>query len=312
MRQLRDILRLRLCAGLSIRQIHHSTRVSVGGVQKVLNRAKALELDWATIETLSDTQLASRFYPTADTRVSSDFEMPNWVEVHRELQRKGMTKQLLWEEYCQQYPNRCYSHTQYCFHYQQWLSKQKRSMRQVHKAGDKLFVDYAGQTVPIVNRDTGEVHNAQVFVAVLGASNYTYCDATWTQSIPDWLGSHARALTYFGGVPKLIVPDNLKSGVNRACRYDPDIHPAYQQLAAHYGTAIMPARPRAPKDKSKAEVGVQIIERWILARLRHHTFFSLAELNQQIQSLTQWANQKPFQKNQGSRLTWFESIDQPA
>ena len=312
MRQLREILRLRLCAGLTIRQIHGSLKISVGGVQKVLHRANELDLDWSAIDGLSDTQLASQFYPSADTRVSNEFQMPDFNEMHRELRRKGMTKQLLWEEYCQQYPNRCYSYPQYCFHYKQWLGKHRRSMRQVHKAADKLFVDYAGQTVPIVNRDTGEVHDAQVFVAVLGASNYTYCEATWTQSIPDWLGSHARALTYFGGVPKLIVPDNLKSGVNRACRYDPDIHPAYLQLAAHYGTAIMPARPRAPKDKSKAEVGVQIIERWILARLRHHTFFSLAELNQHIQSLTQWANQKPFQKNQGSRLTWFESIDQPA
>lgn len=312
MRQLREILRLRLCAGLTIRQIHRSLRVSVGGVQKVVHRAAELELDWETIVTLCDTRLASQFYPSADTRTSGDIQMPQWVEVHRELRRKGMTKQLLWEEYCQQYPNRCYSYSQYCFHYQKWQGKQKRSMRQVHKAGDKLFVDYAGQSVPVVCRDTGEVREAQLFVAVLGASSYTYCEATWTQKLPDWLGSHARALAFFGGVPKLIVPDNLKSAVNRACRYDPDLNPAYQQLASHYGTAIMPARPRRPQDKSKAEIGVQVIERWILARLRHHTFFSLAEVNQQIKPLLQWANQKPFQKNKGSRLTWFESIDKAA
>jgi len=185
-------------------------------------------------------------------------------------------------------------------------------MRQIHKAGDKLFVDYAGQTVPIVNGDTGEVRTAQIFVAVLGASNYTYCEATWSQRLPDWLGSHARTFEYIGGVPKLVVPDNLKSGVTKACRYDPDINASYQQLSAHYGVAIMPARPLKPKDKAKAEVGVQIIERWILARLRHQTFFSLAELNVCIKALLIDVNNKPFKQLKGTRQQWFESLDKPA
>lgn len=185
-------------------------------------------------------------------------------------------------------------------------------MRQTHKAGDKLFVDYAGQTVPIVNGSTGEVRKAQIFVAVLGASNYTYCEATWTQGLADWLHSHARTFDYIGGVPKLIVPDNLKSGVTKACRYDPDINPSYQQLSAHYGVAIMPARPRKPQDKAKAEVGVLIIERWILARLRHHTFFSLSELNQCIRALLIEVNNKPFKQLKGTRQQWFESLDKPA
>jgi len=231
--------------------------------------------------------------------------------MNQELKRKGVTKHLLWEEYTQQYPNRSYSYPQYCFLYKKWLSRQKRSMRQTHKVGEKLFVDYAGQTMPIVCHTTGEVQFAQIFVAVLGASNYTFAEATWSQGLPDWLGSHVRAFEFIGGVPEMVVPDNLKSGVSKACRYDPDVNPSYRQLAAHYGTAIMPARPYKPKDKAKAEVGVQIIERWILARLRHQTFFSLAELNQCIKALLQEVNTRPFKQLKGTRQQWFESLDKP-
>ena len=312
MRKLREILRLRLTAELSMRQIKASLRVSVGAIQKVVSQAEALGLDWPAIEQLDDQQLANAIYPESDTRISSQFQLPDWIEVHRELKRKGVTKHLLWEEYSQQYPNSSYSYPQYCSLYKDWLTKQKRSMRQIHKAGEKLFVDYAGQTMPIVCGDTGEARFAQIFVAVLGASNYVFCEATWSQSLPDWLGSHARAFDFLGGAPRLVVPDNLRSGVTKACRYDPDINPSYQQLAAHYGTAIMPARPRKPQDKSKAEVGVQIIERWILARLRHHTFFSLAELNQCIRSLLDEVNNKPFKQLKGTRQQWFESLDKPA
>lgn len=312
MRNLREILRLRLQAGLSLRQIKSAQRVSLGAVQKLVSQAAAHGLDWSMIEQLDDAQLARLFYPESDTRVSNQFQLPDWVMVHQELKRKGVTKHLLWEEYTQSYPNRSYSYPQYCFLYQAWVKKQKRSMRQMHKAGDKLFVDYAGQTVPIVAGESGEIRWAQIFVAVLGASNYTFCEATWTQSLPDWLGSHARTFAFLGGVPRLIVPDNLKSGVSEACRYDPDLNPNYQQLAAHYGVAIMPARPYKPQDKAKAEVGVQIIERWILAKLRHQTFFSLAELNQCIRALLVDVNHKPFKQLNGSRQQWFESLDKPA
>ena len=185
-------------------------------------------------------------------------------------------------------------------------------MRQTHKAGEKLFVDYAGQTVPIVSHVTGEIKTAQIFVAVLGASNYTFCEATWSQKLPDWINSHVRAFNFIGGVPTIVVPDNLKSGVTKACRYDPELNPSYQQFAAHYGTALVPARPLKPKDKAKAEVGVQIIERWILARLRHHTFFSLAELNVCIKALLEEVNNKPFKQLKGTRQQWFDSIDKPA
>jgi transposase len=313
MRKLRDILRLRLSAELSMRQIRDSLRLSLGAVQKVIHQADMLGLDWNAIEKLDDQQLAKAIYPDSDTRTSGSLQLPNWGDdVYKELKGKHVTKHLLWEEYTQQYPNRSYSYPQFCFLYSAWLKKQKRSMRQTHKAGDKLFVDYAGQTVPIVQGDTGEVRFAQIFVAVLGASNYTFAEATWSQGLPDWLASHARALAFIGGVPKLIVPDNLKSGVTKACRYDLDLNPSYQQFGAHYGVAIMPARPRKPQDKAKAEVGVQIIERWILARLRHHTFFSLAELNQCITALLVEVNNKPFKRLKGSRQDWFEALDKPA
>ena len=312
MRQLRDILRLRFHAKLSMRQIKASLRVSLGVIQKIDHKAHELELDWEAIDSLDDEQLAQLFYPRSQNQVSRKLQMPDWSEVRRELSRKGVTKHLLWEEYSQQYPNSSYSYSQYCHRYTQWLGKQQRSMRQVHRAGEKLFVDYAGQTMPVINPDTGEIRFAQIFVAVMGASNYTFAEATWSQTLPDWLGSHARALAFLGGVPEVIVPDNLKSGVTRACRYDPDLNPSYQQLAAHYKVAIIPTRPVKPKDKAKAEVGVQIIERWILARLRHHRFFTLAELNQCIRDLLEEVNNKPFKKLKGSRREWFESLDKPA
>ncbi|MDT8952831.1 IS21 family transposase, partial [Aeromonas caviae] len=167
---------------------------------------------------------------------------PDWPSVHQELKRKGVSKQLLWEEYTQRYPNSCYSYSQFCDRYKSWCQLQKRSMRQIHKAGEKLFIDYCGPTVPIVSPTTGEVRQAQVFVAVLGASNYTFAEATWSQSLPDWLQSHVRAFEFFGGTPALLIPDNLKSGVSKACRYDPELNPSYQQLAEHYQVAVMPAR----------------------------------------------------------------------
>lgn len=311
MRNIREVLRLHFHSGLSIRQIHRSTKISVGSVQSLLKRAKELDLSWP-LDQFDDAQLAQLFYPTADTRASTRFQVPDWGEVKKQLTHKGVTKQLLWEEYCQQTPNRCYSYSQYCDRYLNWLKKQQRSMRQHHKAGDVLFVDYAGKTMPIVDALTGEVRYAQIFVAAMGASNYYYAEATWSQGLQDWLESHVRAFTFLGGVPQTVVPDNLKSGVSKACKYDPEINPSYQQLAQHYGTVILPTRPRKPKDKAKVEVGVQIIERWILARLRHHTFFSLGALNQYIQALLKEVNTKPFKRLEGNRLEWFETIDQPA
>jgi transposase len=312
MRKIREILRLRLAGGLSIRQIKASTKLSVGTIQKLLARADELALSWPLPEDLDDQRLAQLFYPGTDTRVSHRFQQPAWPEIHQALKRKGVTKQLLWEEYTQQYPNRCYSYSQFCDRYRQWCGRQKHSMRQVHRAGEKCFVDYCGPTVPIVCASTGEIRPAQVFVAVLGASNYTYAEATLSQALPDWLRSHVRAFEYFGGTPEIVVPDNLKSAVRHPCRYDPDLNPSYQQLAAHYQLAVVPARPYKPQDKAKAEVGVQVVERWILARLRHHTFFSLAELNHCIRGLLSELNQRPFKQLPGNRRQAFEQLDRPA
>lgn len=311
MRKIRDILRLRLAAGLSIRQIKDSTKASVGAIQKLLVKADELGLSWPLPDELDDNQLAQLFYPGSDTTVSSRYQAPDWPAIHQELKRKGMTKQLLWEEYTGQHPNRCYSYSQFCDRYRHWYDQRKRSMRQTHKAGEKCFVDYCGPTVPIINASTGELRQAQVFVGVLGASNYTYAEATLTQSLPDWLGSHVRMFQFFGGCSELVIPDNLRSGVSKACRYDPQLNPSYQQLAEHYQLAVVPARPYKPKDKAKAEVGVQIVERWILARLRHHSFFSLGELNQCIRALLDELNQKPFKQLPGNRQQAFEQLDKP-
>lgn len=311
MRNIREILRLKLSAGLSIRQINRSTKVSVGSIQKLLTRASELELSWPLPDELNDTELAKRFYPKADPRVSGRFQQPDWPVVHQELKRKEVTLQLLWEEYCEQYPNRCYSYSQFCDRYRHWRGNQKRSMRQHHKAGEKCFVDYCGPTISIIDPNGREIREAQIFVAVLGASNYTYAEATYSQQLPDWIGSHTRMFEYFGGCSEIVIPDNLRSGVSKACRYDPDINRTYQQWAAHYGVAVIPARPYKPKDKAKAEVGVQIVERWILARLRHHNFFSLAELNQTIRTLLEELNSKPFKQLPGNRRDAFEKIDRP-
>ena len=207
MRKIREVLRLHFSAKLSIRQIHRSTKISVGSIQSLLKLAKQLELTWPLPDSLDDAQLARLFYPQADTRPSSRFQVPDWAEIRKELTKPGVTKQLLWEEYTQKYPNRCYSYSQFCDRYLNWLKKQRRSMRQHHKAGDILFVDYAGQTMPIVDPQTGEIKKAQIFVAALGASNYYYAEATWTQGLQDWLGSHVRAFEYIGGVPNIVVPD---------------------------------------------------------------------------------------------------------
>lgn len=311
MKTLREILRLNLHAELSMRAIGRAVNVSLGAVQGIVKRASMLKLTWNQIESLNDKQLSDLFYPSGATLTKSLHTLPDWNTVHKELSHKGMTKLLLWQEYVEQNPTDHYSYSRYCRLYKTWVKKQKRSMRQVHKAGEKLFVDYAGQTIPIVNQATGEIDKAQIFVAVLGASNYTFAEATRSQKSIDWIGSHVRAFNFFGGVTELVVPDNLRSGVSKACRYDPDINSAYQQLAQHYGTVIIPARPKKPQDKSKAEIGVQIIERWILARLRRHTFFTLSELNHCIKALLKEINNKPYQKLSGTRREWFESIDKP-
>jgi len=312
MRKLKDILRLKLQANLSIRQIAASTKVGVGTVQKVIRHAQQAELSWDQICDLEEPKLYQWLYPAPAESQPKRFIDPDWGIIHQELKRKGLTKQLLWQEYREQYPEQAYSYSQFCARYMDWHKRLNRSMRQHHRAGEKCFIDYCGPTVPIVDPSNGEVRTAQIFVASMGASNYTYAEATYSQNLPDWLGSHVRLFDFLGGVPELLIPDNLRSGVSKACRYDPDLNPSYQQLAEHYRVAVMPARPYKPKDKSKAEVAVQIVERWILARLRKHTFFSLAELNQCIQALLADLNERPFKQLPGNRQQAFTQLDQPA
>ena len=222
--------------------------------------------------------------------------MPDFAKLHAELKRPGVTRMLLWQEYKSAQPDG-WQYSVFCDQYRRWLGRQDVVLRQTHQPGDKLFVDYAGQTIGITDRLTGLLRPAQIFVAVLGASNYTYAEATWTQMLADWLGSHVCTLQFFGGVPRAIVPDNLKSGVSRACRYEPALNPAYQDFAEHYAVAILPARVRKPRDKAKVEGGVLIVERWILARLRDCTFFSLAELNAAIVALLAELNRPVFRRH---------------
>ena len=309
-RKIKEVLRLK-AGGTSNRQIARSCGVSRPAVSEYLRRATEAGLSWPLPDELSDAALEHQLFPPAPNLPAQERGIPDWSVVHRERKRKGVTQFLLWQEYRQQHPQG-YQYSWFCDHYRQWLGKRDLVMRQDHRAGEKLFVDYAGHTAAVVNQHTGEIREAQIFVAVLGASNYTYAEATWTQGLQDWIGSHQRTFTFLGGVPEIVVPDNLRSGVSKAHRYEPDINPTYQEFATHYGVAIIPARVRRPKDKAKAEGGVLIVERWILAALRNRTFFSLLELNQAISKLLERLNTRPFKKLPGCRQEMFASLDQPA
>jgi transposase len=312
MRKIREVLRLHYAAGLGRRAISRSLRLSPATVGEYLRRAQAAGLGWPLPEALDESMLQRRIFPPPPAVPLQERPIPVWEEVHRELKAtKGMSLFLLWQEYKARSPEG-FQYSWFCEQYRAWAGKLDLVMRQEHRAGEKLFVDYAGQTVPVIDRVSGEMRPAHIFVAVLGASNYTYAEATWTQGLADWIGAHVRAFAYLDGVPEILVPDNLKSGVHKACRYEPDLNPTYQELAAHYGVAVIPARVRKPRDKAKAEVGVQIVERWILARLRHAQFFSLPELNQAIRGLLEALNARPFKKLPGSRRTLFEHLDRPA
>ena len=311
MRKIREILRLKWECQLSQRTIARSCRISRSTVSEYVKRAEAAGLSWPLPESLSEEELYRLLFPEKQASQPAEKVLPDWKEVRNELRRKSVTLKLLWTEYRERHADG-YGYSQFCELYRKWLQKLDPPMRLTHKAGEKLFVDYAGETVPIVNPETGEIIQAEIFVTVLGASNYTYAEAQASQDKANWIGGHVRALFFLGGVPQLIVPDNLKSGVKDPCYYEPDLNPTYQELAEHYGVAILPARVRKPRDKAKVEVGVQVVERWILARLRHRTFFSLAELNQAIRRLLAELNTRPMQHLEQSRRQLFETVDRPA
>jgi transposase len=312
MRKIREILRLSMQCGMKNREIARSCTISHTVVNDYLRRLKESGISsHAGVEKMDDNELRRLLKGNDQNNRTEDRPLPDWGWIHKEKKKKGVTLQLLWQEYKEIHPDG-YQLSQFYEHYNRWKKNLHVSLRQTHKAGEKMFVDYAGGTVAITDRYTGKTKEAQIFVAVLGASNYTYAEGTWTQGLSDWIGSHIRAFEYFAGVPAIVVPDNLKSAITKACRYEPDINPTYHEMAVHYGTAVMPARVRKPKDKAKAETGVQVVQRWILASLRNRTFFSLSELNKEIFSLLGRLNKRSFKKLKGSRRSWFETMEREA
>jgi transposase len=309
MRKIREILRLKFAAGLTARQIAASVGSALSTVQECLRRALEAGLGWPLPAELSDAELETRLYRARPKALETP--LPDFAWVERELARPGVTRQLLWQEYKTQHPEGL-QYTAFCVQYRNWRLRADPVMRFEHAAGEKLFVDYAGHTVGVIDRHSGEIRPAQIFVAVLGCSNYTYAEASWTQTLPDWLASHVRALEFYGGAASAIVVDNLKSAVNRAHRYEPELNRAYAEFAAHYGVAILPARARKPRDKAKVEGAVLIVERWILARLRDRQFFSLTELNGAIRTLLEELNHRPFKKLPGSRHARFVELERAA
>jgi len=314
MRKIKEVLRLKYETHLSNRKIATSCGIARSTVSEYLRRFECSSHSWPLPSQVDEVALGQALFPPTPSAIEVPRPLPDWPSIHSELKKKRKTHVtlfLLWQEYRVQHPNG-YQYSHFCELYRNWLGKVDVVMRQTHRAGEKLFIDYAGQTVEIIDRQTGEVKHAQIFVAVLGASNYTFAEATWSQGLADWLGSHVRALGYLGGCPEILVPDNLRSGVSRAHRYEPEINPSYQDLARHYGVAVVPARVRKPKDKAKAEGGVLLVERWILAVLRNQRFFSLGSLNLEITKLLTQLNERPFKKLEGTRCSLFEEIDRPA
>jgi transposase len=312
MRKIRDILRLALGEGLSRRQVAAATGVPGSTVGDHLTRARLAGLSWPLPEGVDDAWLEARlFAPPVPPLPSALRPVPDWPLVHRELHRKGVTLQLLWLEYRERHPDG-FGYSWFCQTYRAWRGRLDLVMRQEHHAGEKLFVDFAGQTLPIVDPTSGEVWQAQLFVAVLGASSYTYAEALAGQTLPDWISGHVHAFEALGGSTRIIVPDNLRSGVSQAHRYEPELNRTYAELAAHYGCAVIPARSGKPRDKAKVEAGVLQAERWILAALRDRTFFSLAEANAAVAERVAWLNERPFRRLPGSRQTMFEELDRPA
>jgi transposase len=310
MRKIRDALRLE-ASGLTRRQLAASLSIGRTAARTYLDRAHAAGLSWPLPDGLSDEALERLLFAPPGKDPNDQRAEPNWPRLHLELRKPNVTLSLLWEEYRAIHPSG-YGYSRFCDLYRTWKGRLTPTMRQNHVAGEKMFVDYAGATLEVIDGTSGEVLQAQVFVAVLGASNYTYAEATWSQTLPDWIGSHCRAFAFFGGVPRQTVSDNLKSGVTKACFYEPRINRSYAEMAAHYATAVIPARPRKPRDKAKVEVGVQVVERWILARLRNRTFFSLAELNQAIRELLEQLNRRVTRHLGASRRQLFDQLERPA
>ncbi len=311
MRKISEALRLK-AAGLSTRKIASSLGLGQSTVSDYLKRADRAGLSWPLPGGTCDADLEQRLFQPVGGATRRGLAPPDWAHVHRELRRKGVTLSLLWEEYRAAHPGDGYGYSRFCDLYRRWEGRLAPSMRQHHAAGERAFVDFAGDTVEVLCPETGEVRQAQIFVGVLGASSYTYVEAVWTQGLSDWIGAHVRMLEFFGGVPAQLVCDNLRAGIARACFHEPKVNRTYADLAAHYDTAVIPARPYKPRDKAKAEVGVQLAQRWIAARLRNRRFRSLSELNAVIREFLEGINGKVTRHLGASRRDLFETLDRPA
>ena len=313
MRKIREVLRLRFELRLGQRAIARACSISQSTVHEYLNRAAMAGLVWPLGEEWDEQRVERALFGERQMIKRLPGQVPpDFPALHSQLQQhRYLTLQLAWEEYRQIHPEG-YGYSRFCELYGRWRRKQDVVLRQVHQPGEKGFVDWAGATIPIHDPVTGEVWPASLFVMVLGASSYTYAEATQDQQLTAWIGAHMHAFEYFSGVPRLLVPDNLRTGVSRSCRYDPDLNPTYQEFAMHYDVGVVPARPYRPKDKAKVEVGVQVVERWILAALRHQKFFRLADLNHAIRELLERLNQRPFKKREGSRASVFAAVERTA
>ena len=312
MRKIKEVLRLH-SLGLAQRQIARSCSIGQSTVSEYVKAAEAVQLGWPEVTDWDEARLAAALLAKSPVEPKPGRPPePDFAAIHAELQQdKHLTLLLVWQEYRLQHPEG-YRYSRFCELYGRWRRKRDVVLRQAYRAGEKLFVDYAGRTIPVQDAASGEIREAQLFVAVLGASNYTFAEATWTQGLADWIGSHVRAFEFFDGVTEMVVPDNLKSGVSRTCRYEPGVNVTYEEMAQHYGVAVVPARVGKPRDKAKVEAGVLLVERWILAALRKRTFFSLGEVNEAIAELLVRLNERPFRRRDGSRRTLFESLDRPA
>ncbi len=312
MRKTREILRQKWVLGRSHREVARSLGVSLGAVALAVTRAREAGLErFEDVEGLGEAELEGRLYRRESVPTSSERAAPDFAAIHAERRRPGVTLELLHLEYLERNPGG-YRYSQFCERYRRWVARQRRTMRQIHKAGEKAFTDYAGKKPHLIDPRTGEVVEVELYVAVIGASSYTFAEATRTQTSADFIASHTRALEYFGGAPALLVPDQLRSAVSSPCRYEPEIQRTFEEFGAHYGLAILPARPAKPRDKAKVEVGVQVVERWILARIRNERFFSLGALNERIGELLDDLNERPMRVYGKSRRQLFEEIDRPA
>jgi transposase len=310
MRKISEVLRLHFELGLGQRAIARACSISQSTVHDYLNRAATAGMVWPLGEEWDEQRVEQALFggPQVVKRLPGQV-LPDFPALHAQLQQhRHLTLQLAWEEYRQVHPEG-YGYSRFCELYQRWRGKQDVVLRQVHQPGEKGFVDWAGATIPVHDPVTGEVWPASLFVMVLGASSYTYAEATRDQQLTAWINAHIHAFEYFSGVPKLLVPDNLRTGVSRACRYDPDLNPTYQEFAMHYAVGVVPARPYRARDKAKVEVGVQVAERWIIAALRHQTFFRLEDVNRAIRELLERLNQRPFRKREGSRASVFAAVE---